>query len=125
MSDRPHVMVIDDEAFFRNSLSAALRSDFFVSLAEDGQDAYTKAVQNKPQLAIVDMVMPKFDGLTTIRMFRRDLRLADIPFVVLTSDATRETVVACAKARVKAYVLKSSLKYSEFVNTIRELLAPA
>ena len=123
MSNRPHVLVIDDEPFFRTSLSAALRSEFFVSLAQDGQDGYTKAVQNRPELAIVDLIMPRFDGLTTIRMFRRDLRLADIPIVVLTSDASRAAVTACAKAGVKAYVLKSTLKYPELMKTIRNLLA--
>ncbi len=123
MGKQPHILIIDDEPFFRQSLSAALRSEFFVSLAEDGKDAYNKAVQNRPQVAILDLAMPQYDGLATIRLFRRDLRLADIPIVVLTGDARRASVMACAKAGVKAYVLKSTLKYPELANTIRNLLA--
>lgn len=119
---RPRVLVIDDDPLFRSLIVSFLRKDYFVQEASDGEEGFRKAVAHPPDIAIVDVQMPCWDGLKTLRAFRNNETLSNLPIMMLTSDASRETVLTAINAGATDYLIKSSFSKSEFLTKLSRLL---
>jgi PAS domain S-box-containing protein len=79
------VLLVDDDRQFRQALTRdLLRHGYRVEEAEDGLDAIDKAVLDPPDLAVVDLVMPRIGGREIVALFRQNPFLASIPVVVLS-----------------------------------------
>ncbi len=78
-----HIMLVEDEVelaeLVRDYLEAA---GFEVSMFHDGQDAYTQFQQRKPSLMILDLMVPRMDGLTICRKVREQ---SDLPIIMVTA----------------------------------------
>ena len=78
-----HIMLVEDEVelahLVRDYLEAA---GFEVSMFHDGQDAYTSFQQRKPNLMILDLMVPRMDGLTICRKVREQ---SDLPIIMVTA----------------------------------------
>ncbi len=84
---RPRVLVTDDEPITRMLVKLLLeREHFDVLEAANGEDAVEIATRERPDLMIVDLNMPRMDGYEAIARLRRDITLATLPIVVLTSE---------------------------------------
>ena len=73
-----------------------------------------------PAVMLLDLKLPKVDGLEVLRQIRSDEKLAMTPVVVLTSSKEEKDMVASYKLGVNAYVVKP-VDFHEFVNAIKEL----
>ena len=88
------ILIADDELHIRNLLELQLKAKGFEVLsAKDGEEALAMAQQEKPDLILLDIMMPKKDGPTTAEELREDERTRDIPIVFLTSliEANEQT----------------------------------
>jgi CheY-like chemotaxis protein len=124
MKPRTRVLVIDDEPLFRNLVCTMLRRDYVVSMACEGSEGYYKAIENPPDIALVDVQMPGWDGLKTLKAFRTHPILATVKVVILTADASKETVLAAIHGGASEYLVKTHLS-REMLQTTLEKLAPA
>jgi len=79
------VLVADDAKVTRHLLQSILVKDFRVVLAEDGQEALTLARECRPDVMVLDVIMPEVDGYSVCRQAKHDPKLADIPIIFLTS----------------------------------------
>ena len=85
--DRPRVLVTDDDPITRMLVKLLLeREQFDVLEAANGRDAVEIATRERPDLLIIDLHMPETDGYEAITTLRRDLSMATLPIVVLTSE---------------------------------------
>jgi type II secretory ATPase GspE/PulE/Tfp pilus assembly ATPase PilB-like protein/ActR/RegA family two-component response regulator len=85
--DRPRILVVDDDAITRMLVKLLLERDRFEVLeAANGRDAVEIAARERPDLLIIDLNMPEMDGYQAIATLRKDLSLAMLPIVVLTSE---------------------------------------
>src|SRR3954462_12522168 len=87
-----HLLVVDDDQAVRDSLARSLQyNDYEVSTAEDGVEALAKLAAHRPDAVIMDVMMPRLDGLGTTRMLRSAGH--DGPILVLTArDAVGDRV---------------------------------
>ena len=84
---RPRVLITDDEPITRMLVKLLLeRENFEVLEASDGKQAVDIATRERPDLMIVDLNMPGMDGYEAITRLRRDITLATLPIMVLTSE---------------------------------------
>ena len=120
---RPRVIVIDDDPLFRNLLVSVLRKDFFVSVASEGSEGYYKAIEHPPDVAVIDVQMPGWDGLKTLKAFRAHQQLSHVLAVMLTGDASRETVMAAIQGGAHDYIIKTKFSREEFLAKLGRLLA--
>ena len=80
------ILVVDDESDSRELLKAFLEGDGYkVSEAEDGYEAVEKAVEEHPDLILMDMAMPLMDGINSARTMRQHEDLSRVPIVALTA----------------------------------------
>src|SRR5260370_9022781 len=80
---RPRVLVIDDERAIRDLVQVALgREGFSVQVAADGVAALRSVRDWEPECVLLDVMMPKLDGLSLIPMLRR---LTEVPIILLTA----------------------------------------
>lgn len=101
------VLVADDDKVSTLILAAALRSwSFEVSVAHDGAEAWTRLVEERPAMAILDWMMPEVDGPTLCRRLRERPELAGTYVMLLTSRDARADLVAGLDAGADDYVTK-------------------
>jgi len=79
------VLVADDTKVTRHLLQSILSKDFRVVLAEDGREALTLARECRPDLMVLDVIMPEVDGYSVCRQLKGDPKLAAMPIIFLTS----------------------------------------
>lgn len=88
MSDKKLILVVDDEADLVDMISLKLESlNFRTMKAYDGVDAWEKIKAEKPDLMILDVMMPRKDGYELCREIKKDPQYKDIPVVLLTAVA--------------------------------------
>lgn len=101
------VLVADDHALVRDALAAFLggiEDIEVVGLARDGQEAVELALQHRPRVVVMDVSMPRMDGVEATRQILHSL--PDTRVVILTGHADRERADAAMRAGAVAYVLK-------------------
>ena len=81
---------------------------------------YNSRSSDNPAVMLLDLKLPKVDGLEVLRQVKSDEQLKIIPVVVLTSSHEEKDMVASYKLGVNAYVVKP-VDFHEFVNAIKEL----
>jgi CheY-like chemotaxis protein len=81
---------------------------------------FAARVKENPAVMLLDLKLPKVDGLEVLQQLRDDPRLTLIPVVILTSSREERDLVASYKLGVNAYVVKP-VDFHEFVNAIKEL----
>jgi CheY-like chemotaxis protein len=100
-----------------------------VVVAVDGEEAldylfsrgkFQRRTNENPAVLLLDLKLPKVDGLEVLRQIKSDEKLRMIPVVVLTSSREERDMVASYKLGVNAYVVKP-VDFHEFVNAIKEL----
>jgi len=86
MKQRPKILLIDDDVDLVKVMGGALESKAYeVIVAYNGQEGMEKARKEKPDLVVLDILMPVADGFTFADQFRKDPSLAKIPVLALTS----------------------------------------
>ena len=88
-SDKKQVLVVDDDPMVVKVLRDPLeRAGYEVNVAFHGLEALKKVKEQRPDLIILDILMPLLDGFKVARLLKFDKRFKDIPIIVLTSRAT-------------------------------------
>lgn len=86
MKQRPKVLVVDDDVDLVRVMRGALESKAYdVIVAYNGQEGLEKAKKEKPDLVVLDIMMPVVDGFVFANEFRKDPSLAKVPVIALTS----------------------------------------
>ena len=119
-SDAPRVLVVDDEAMLADLLAQALRHEGWeTATAKDGLDALAKATSFHPDVVILDVQMPRMDGLETLERLRA--RDPELPVLFLTArDAVADRVQGL-RAGADDYVTKP-FRLAELLARVRALL---
>jgi len=118
---RPRALVMDDDPVYRTMLNSMLKRDFTVVVASDGAEGFYKALEIPPNVAIIDIQMPGWDGLRTLKAFRDHDALSHIPLLVLSSDATQNTLLEAISAGADDYLIKTSFSREELLSKLQEL----
>jgi len=107
----PLVLVVDDSLTVRRvTQRLLLREGYRVVLAKDGLDALERLAEERPQMVLSDIEMPRMDGFDLVRNIRGDARLRDLPVIMITSRIAQKHRDYAAELGVDHYLGKP---YSE------------
>jgi NarL family two-component system response regulator LiaR len=106
---RMRVLIVDDHSVVRQGLQMFLALDPDIEIAgeaSNGEEALTQARKLRPDVILMDLLMPKMDGVTAIAAIRREL--PEIEIIALTSVLEDASVVGAIKAGATGYLLKDT-----------------
>ncbi|HLZ19541.1 MAG TPA: response regulator transcription factor [Smithellaceae bacterium] len=119
---RKRIAIAEDHTILREGLKALLSSNAdleVVGEAEDGREAVRIALELKPDLMLMDLSMPKLNGIEAIKEIKR--QCPEIKVLILTVYKTEEYVLASLQAGADGYILKEA-NHAEFLMAIKNVL---
>jgi len=87
MTQKAKILVVDDDPVFVEVTKTVLEKQYEVVTAGDGDEGLLKAQSEKPDLILLDIIMPMKDGFHVCKQLKQEPALADIPVIMLTSFA--------------------------------------
>jgi two-component system, OmpR family, response regulator RpaA len=116
------VLICDDEPALRELIRVSLDGRFSFAEAHDGVECLAMARQLQPDVVVLDMMMPRLNGLDVLSELRADEELADTPVIVLTAQpASREEAMRGGASRV----MLKPFTPDEISAAVEEVLAEA
>ncbi len=101
------ILVVDDEPQMVDMLKIRLEaSGYAVVTAYDGQEGLDKARSEKPDLIILDLMLPKIDGYKVCGLLKKDARFTKIPIIIFTAKAQQEDMALGKEMGADAYITK-------------------
>ena len=100
------ILVCDDEAVLRSLVRASLEPEYSIIEARDGDEALELARSDRPDVIVIDMMMPGRTGLDVVAALRRDDEFAETPVIMLTARAQAADRTAAAEAGADRYLAK-------------------
>jgi len=118
------VLVVEDHSGLAKNVARALRESaaYAVDISPDGQDGLYMAQSNPYDLVLLDLMLPKLDGLSVLRQLRREK--SKVPVLILTSRDDKETTVSLLEAGADDYLTKP-FDVGEMVARCRALIRRA
>ena len=117
------ILVVDDIEANVRLLEAKLTAEYYeVLTAPDGPTALAMAASEKPDIVLLDVMMPGMDGFTVCRTLKEDEELASIPVVAVTAFAMKGDEERIREGGCEAYISKP-ISVSHFLDTIKRLMA--
>jgi len=100
LEKKAKILLVDDDADFVESTKMVLESKpYEVIVAVNGSDGLRKAKEEKPDLILLDVIMPVEDGFTAAEQIKKDPELAKIPVLMLTSYSVKGTETSIPRSR--------------------------
>ena len=101
------VLIVDDESSIREMIAVALEmADYRVLEADNAQDAHAIVVDEKPDLLLLDWMMPGTSGLELARRLKRDETTAELPIILLTAKGEEDNKIQGLEAGADDYITK-------------------
>ncbi len=121
--DQALVLVVDDEQPVRDAVRFYLEQVGFRSVsAADGEEAVATATQRPPDIILMDIQMPRMNGLEATRLMCEDARLKDVPVVFLTAEDDTDTVLKALSVSSEGYLVKPA-EMETIANKLMTVLA--
>lgn len=120
-----HVLLAEDDRFLRKAAGAMLkRNGFVVRVAVDGEEALAAARAERPDLVLLDLIMPKIQGFQVLEALKADPATAGVPVIVLSNLGQDADVARAMAGGAAAYFIKSNTSLALLVEQVRAVLAP-
>ena len=117
------ILFIEDEAALQKTLGEVLRgSGYEVISALNGDLGLSLAKKEKPDLILLDLILPKMDGLQVLSKLRAEEATKDIPVIVLTNVEDTEKIEKAIELGATAYLVKAQYSLEEVVDKIKKAL---
>ena len=116
------ILLIEDDKFLRKVIVRKLTTEGYeVVEAIDGERGIEATREEKPDLVILDLVLPEIDGFEVLATLKKDKDVFKIPVVVLSNLGDKENMERALKMGAADYLIKSSLEPSEILERINKI----
>lgn len=117
------VLIVDDDPELRGALSEALtNAGFEIETAQNGEEGLKVALESKPNLILLDLVMPVMDGWEFLERLHKDAWGATARVIILTNADDIDSLSRAIEGRGYEYLVKTDWKIDEVVEKIRSQL---
>jgi len=118
------ILLAEDDRILRKAGEVSLKKKGYeVIPAVDGEDALAKAIEHKPDLVLLDVMMPKMNGFDVLFALKRDPGVKDIPVIMLTNLEQPADITRAAEGGAHSYLVKSNMNLDDLAAKIKNALA--
>lgn len=118
------VLIVDDDKIFtkvlKDSLTGQSDREYEVCTAENGEEGFAMLKEEKPDLVVLDIVMPKVGGVEFLEKMQEDDTVGSTPVIVSTQLSDVEQMSKVVRFGVKGYIIKSEFSLENIVNQIND-----
>ncbi len=123
MPENKILLVEDDSMVVRMYQRKLEKEGFKVSVAFNGEEGLVAIKKERPDLVLLDIMMPKMNGIEMLEKVKADEATKDIPVVILTNLSDRpEDVEKCKKLGAEDYWVKANISLKEIIERIKKIL---
>jgi len=118
------ILFVEDEPSFQEIFKSALEKNnrYRVIQAFDGEEGFKRAREEKPDLILLDLVLPKKSGFEVLKDLKEDKDLSAIPVVVLTNLESGGDIEKTTSLGAKAYLIKADYSLDEITSRIEKII---
>lgn len=115
------VLLVDDDPLLNRMYQTKLSKDGYqVDIARNGEEAIAHAKKNKPDIILLDLMMPKMSGVETLKLLKKDSQLKKVPVLILTNLEDRSGDKKKAKQLGAVdYIVKSEISLRELSDIVK------
>ncbi len=120
---KPTLLLVEDDTFLAGMYVTKLTMEHFrVELATDGESGLAKALAVKPDLILLDILLPKMNGFDVLRKLKGDPTTKNVPVILLTNLGQKSDVTQGLDLGAADYLIKAHFMPSEVVDKIKQHL---
>jgi DNA-binding response OmpR family regulator len=120
---KKNILIIEDDSILQKALQEFLAGEGFeISSALDGEEGINMSKTKKPDLILLDIILPKKDGYEVLKEVKSDPNTKNIPVVLLTNLGSLNDVEKALDMGATTYLIKADYKLEEVAKKIREIL---
>lgn len=121
-----NILLIEDdtiEVMKLNRTVSSLKLNHSITEANNGEEALVKlrSGDNPPDIILLDLNMPKMNGIEFLKVLKEDKNINHIPIIILTTSNNKKDLLSCYKIGISGYISKP-LKYDDYVSKIHTTL---
>ncbi len=118
----PSVLVVDDDRLFLRLVELNLEKlGITVKLAESGLEALRLALSERPDVILLDLMMPQMDGYEVLRRLKSSEETREIPIVMLTAKSSHDDRIRCEEIGIAGYITKP-FRIEALCNTVMAIV---
>ncbi|MFA5021892.1 MAG: response regulator [Patescibacteria group bacterium] len=123
MSKKKSILLVEDDEFLAELYATKLNLEGYeVSLAVSGDKGLKLIREKKPDLVLLDIILPKMDGFEILKAVKEDKALKDIPIILLTNLSQKDEVKKGLELGAVDYLIKAHFMPSEVVKKIKQVM---
>ena len=120
MKDKPRILIIEDDKFLNKLYSDKLiREGFAVSVAISGDEGWNKIIGEKPDLVLLDVVLPQKNGFEILSQMKLNPETKDIPVIMLTSLGQDTDIKTGRKLGAADYLVKTDFSITKLAEVVK------
>ena len=117
------ILIIEDDKFLRELIAKKiLKEGYEVFEAVDGTEGLTKVKEVKPDLILLDLILPIVDGFEVLSQLKKETSLSSIPVIILSNLGQKEDVEKGLKLGAAGYLIKAHFELDEIVERIKDVI---
>src|SRR3989338_4953265 len=106
-SGKHKVLIVEDEIELLEVLADRFKQEGFIVLsARNGEEGLQLALEELPDIILLDLIMPKMDGMTALKKLRQDPKGKDVPVILLTNLSTSDKIAEALQNEAYDYLVK-------------------
>ena len=118
-----NVLVVEDDKFLRELISQKLvKEGYNISQAVDGEEGLKKIKEEKPDLVLLDLILPGIDGFEVLVRAKEEQEVAKIPVIILSNLGQKEDIEKGIKLGAFDYLVKAHFTPGEIIEKIKRIL---
>ncbi len=120
------ILIVEDDTDLLDSLTEQFTQDGFEVLkATNGEEGLNSSLSNHPNIILLDVLMPKMDGMTVMRKLRTDLWGKTVPIIILTNlNPDNEVLKEILENKPAYYLIKANSSMVDIVQKVKDVLKP-
>jgi DNA-binding response OmpR family regulator len=117
------ILIIEDDKFLRELIAQKLlKENYEISEAVDGEEGIKKIREEKPDLILLDLILPGIDGFEVLSRMKSSEEISSIPVIILSNLGQKEDVERGLNLGAKDYLIKAHFTPGEIIEKIKKIL---
>jgi len=119
----PKVLIVEDDQFLAELITKKLDEEGFdVVYAADGEKGWVAAQKDKPDIILLDLLLPGIDGFEVMENIKKDENLSKIPIIVISNYGQESKIQRAMSLGAKDYLVKANFTTGEIADKVRSVL---